>query len=136
MSITTRTWSANDSDSNLNVFDEFNRIENNIVIVRALIETFSNTVSTLGDKTNWSRADMLYYTELNRIENNIKAMKDITYQPLIWTTPRVWVSEIISFTDMNRIEQNILNLYSMVNGMIAELNLYRCGKAICGGRYL
>jgi hypothetical protein len=77
-----------------------------------------------------------FYDDWNRIENNILAIKNATWEPLIWTTPQVtWASvqQSFSFVDTNRIEQNLLYLYEMLNN-IKDAYLY-CGDAqasICG----
>ena len=79
-----------------------------------------------------------FFDDWNRIENNILAIKDATWEPLVWTTPQVnWASvqQSFSFVDTNRIEQNLLYLYEMLNNI--KDGLLKCGDtltSVCGRR--
>lgn len=71
-----------------------------------------------------------FFDDLNRIENNILAIKNATWEPLVWTTPQItWASvqQSFSFVDTNRIEQNLLYLYNMLNN-IKDAYIY-CGDS-------
>jgi hypothetical protein len=74
-----------------------------------------------------------FYDDWNRIENNILAIKNATWEPLVWTTPQInWASvqQSFSFVDTNRIEQNLLYLYEMLNNI--KEGFWYLGTFYCG----
>lgn len=112
---------------------DLNRVETNVDTIADLIETFAVRPTLEAIITNRTKTSIEYYDSLNRIERNILALKNATYQPTGWITPKTnWVSVVDAFgyTDANRLESNLANLYQTISN-IADAHL-KCGTFNCG----
>lgn len=122
-------WNSNDYYN----YGDLNRVENNINEVKNLILTYVFNLDIGDIITTRTVSSIEYYTGLNRIESNILALRNATYQPIGWITPKTnWQSVIDGFgyTDANRLENNVLALYTQANNTI-DAFLY-CGTFNCG----
>lgn len=102
-------------------FADLNRVENNVNEIVTLINTLSS-MSPLTVITNRDMTAIEFFDSMNRIESNILALKNASYQPVDWITPKTdWVSvnEAFDYNDANRLETNLQALYMLLNSIIA-----------------
>ena len=116
-------------------YDDLNRVENNTSYLKTEYQGIGYISATGVIDTSKTMSSITFYDDLNRIENNIKAIKDASYEPLGWSTPKTTWETLNTFveTDANRLESNLVALQEMlvdiVDGFIC------CGDAqvsICG----
>lgn len=116
-------------------FGDLDRVEENTEYLKDEFETIgynSNTTTFTYPRTN---ASIDFKDSLNRIESNLKAIKDATYAPLLWETPKTdWVSvlDFFGYTEANRLEKNCLGLYTMLNNIIDSYMPTGHPSAVCG----
>ncbi|MDJ0305397.1 hypothetical protein [Dehalobacter sp.] len=120
-------WTAN----NYYNYGDLNRVEGNINAMVDLINTYAS-ITGLTSITNRDITSFEFYDSLNRIEQNVLALKNATFEPLGWITPKTdWHTlDPFDYTDANRLESNLLALYIMVNKIKAYLKY--CGTYYCG----
>jgi hypothetical protein len=116
-------------------YSDLNRVENNTGELENLVDTYFSIqpLTKITDRTN---IHIEYYDSLNRVESNILALKDATFQPLEWETPKTnWqsVSDAFSYVDANRLEKNLVNLKLTIENTIDEMRY--CGTFYSGDTF-
>lgn len=124
-------WSA----QNYFNYTDFNRIENNVSALVALLQNcgFNLSLTMITSRLDGSYLD--FYDSLNRIESNILTLFNCYgIAPPGWITPKTtWnYDQPFSYVDTNRMEGNELALYNMVSGIIQEYPICGQGFEICG----
>ena len=101
-------------------FGDLDRVEQNTEYLKDEFEALGYIPSTTTFTYPRTNATIEFKDGLNRIESNIKAIKDATFTPLMWETPKInWVNVLDAFgyTEANRLEKNCLGLYTMLNNI-------------------
>ena len=117
-------------------YGDLNRVENNTEYVKDLMNSAGYDPVMSAYTQNRTNESIEYYDSLNRVEGNILALKQCSYEPLTWQTPKTdWESVVdnFDFEDANRLESNLLGLKEMTDNII--LGFLKCGDAqtsICG----
>jgi hypothetical protein len=114
-------------------FEDLNRVEKNTQYVKEQCENILNyQFSVFNFVKNRDNTRFEFAEDLNRIEGNILALKNASYEPLVWVNPKTNWQDLDSFDkdDANRLENNIDNLKEMIEDI--ERNLPRCGALVCG----
>lgn len=117
-------------------FSDINRVESNTEYLYNLLLSIGYSASVSSFISTRINTAIEYYDSLNRVEGNIKALKDASYQPIGWLSPKInWQSVVdnFSYIDANRLESNLDNLKTMIDNIISGY-LY-CGDtltSICG----
>lgn len=112
-------------------FNDFNRIESNMVEVANYLRSITYNIPDLTIKTDRDNKSIDYLSSINRIENNLEILKDNFETPLEWQATKTWLVGIgFTYEDVNRIENNIARLMSI--GVITYKNFRNCGTMACG----
>lgn len=116
-------------------YSDLNRVENNTIELQTLIGSYSTTPTLGSTNTSRTNATIEFYDSLNRLENNIDLIRQATFTPIGWLSPKLdWTSCGYSFDYVvaNRLESNLLALKGMIDNI--KDNLMYCGavNSICG----
>ena len=116
-------------------YEDWNRVENNTEYLKDAIEVMGYTPAMGAINTSWDNTGIPYKSVLNRIEGNILALKDASFEPLVWEAPKTnWVSayDAFDYDAANRLENNLYNLKIMFEEIQAAY--LQCGhpQSICG----
>ena len=114
-------------------FGDLNRVESNTQEIANMIGSYGYTPSLISVITDRDNTRIEFYDDLNRVESNILLLKDSTYTPTDFETPKTnWrsASDVFDYNSANRLENNLLRLYNMVNNII-DYFAY-CGATTCG----
>lgn len=111
---------------------DLNRIENNSQEVANIIGSYSAKPTIIGPVTNRDNTSIEFADSMNRIESNILALKNASYQPNDWQTPKTnWIAlDPFGYKDANRLEKNLLLLYTLTKSIAAYFQY--CGNFYCG----
>ena len=111
----------------LNLAYDLNRIESNCSYLASQLNYFGYSVS-ITTKTDWVETDFPFLAEINRVRNNIDTLLDIFYR--MPDSPEIRYVNTLDWQDANSLEQNLLNMYSLLQRMVAVF--LRCGDAYGG----
>jgi hypothetical protein len=118
--------------SNFINFDDFNRIENNILELYTYLQSIQYTVP-LPSATNTTRtvSSIDYLSSINRIENNLDAIRLAFINPIGYLGKKTWTVEMnFDYMDANRLEGNTNTLLSL--GVLVYQSFRYCGTFSCG----
>jgi hypothetical protein len=93
-------------------FGDFNRIENNIIILRNFVIAASYSIPSITSETGRTKTYIEYLSSINRIEGNLQTIRNNSFTPSGYGGAVTWISGLgFDFSEANRIENNILSLF-------------------------
>jgi hypothetical protein len=93
-------------------FGDFNRIEDNVIILRNLVIATSYSIPSITSETGRTKTYIEYLSSINRIEGNLQTIRNNSFTPLNYGGTVTWDSGLgFDFSQANRIENNILSLF-------------------------
>lgn len=103
-------------------YTDLNRIEGNTEYLKDLLISYgySNGITNLSIKTNWTYSDLITRTEADRIRNNINALRD-TFCNLS-TLQTIVFDNTFTYTQLNVLESNEKELDTYINYMSNSFN--------------
>lgn len=120
-----------DIESTIN-FDDWNRIESNILDLAVYLNDIQYAVPTPTVVTNRTEKSIDFLSSINRIEANLGAIHDaFGMSPPTYLEQRTWgVGQGFGFEDANRLENNtqIMKTY----GDLIQKSFRRSGAFTCG----
>lgn len=116
-------------------FDDLNRVENNTIAVKDLVEVLRGEVNLGEINIDRDMKSIPFADVLNRVEGNINILGNKLYKPKGWIQPKLdWrYNQPFSYEDANRLEINLLLLYNYVKGNINKIpycGMYTCGEEV------
>jgi len=103
-------------------YTDLNRIESNTEYLKDLLigYGYSNGITDLSIKTNWTYSDLITRTEADRIRNNINALRD-TFCNLS-SLQEIVFDNTFTYTQLNILENNENELDTYINYMSNSFN--------------
>lgn len=112
-------WSSQDYYN----FEDLNRVENNTIAVKDLVEILRGEFSLDDVNVDRDMTSIPFAETLNKIEGNINTLGNKLYKPKGWMDNVLdWkYDKSFSYEDANRLEYNLLLLYSYAKGNIDKI---------------
>jgi hypothetical protein len=120
-------WVSTDSIN----FGDFNRLEDNIIILRNFIIAISYTIPAITSETGRTKTFLEYLSSINRIEGNLQTIRNNSFTPSGYGGAVTWSLGLgFDFAQANRLENNVLSLF-LAGGNIFDSFVY-AGQANAG----
>jgi len=111
------------STDNIN-FGDFNRLENNIIILRNFIIAISYSIPAITTETGRTKTFLEYLSSINRIESNLQTIRNNSFTPSGYGGSVTWSLGLgFSFAQANRLENNVLSLF-LAGGNVFDSFVY------------
>jgi hypothetical protein len=105
-------------------FADFNRLEDNIIILRNFIIAISYSIPTITTETGRTKTFLEYLSSINRIESNLQTIRNNSFTPSGYGGTVTWSLGVgFSFAQANRLENNVLSLF-LAGGNIFDSFIY------------
>lgn len=93
-------------------FGDFNRLENNIIILRNFIIAISYSIPSITTETGRTKTFLEYLSSINRIESNLQTIRNNSFTPSGYGGSQTWtVGKGFDNAEANRLENNALSLF-------------------------
>ena len=113
-------WTSTDSIN----FGDFNRLEDNIIILRNFIIAISYSVPSITTETGRTKTFLEYLSSINRIESNLQTIRNNSFTPSGYGGAVTWSLGLgFDNTQANRLENNVLSLF-LAGGNIFDSFVY------------
>lgn len=121
-------WSKDDYFN----IEDLNKVENNILEIKALAEILRGKFDIEEAATNHNMKTIPFDDLLNKVERNISTLGEKLYKPKSWNMLESnWIYDMsCSYEDINKWGKNLLLLYNYAKGNID--NFRYCGAYTCG----
>ncbi len=113
-------WVSTDSIN----FGDFNRLEDNIIILRNFIIAITYSVPSITSETGRTKTFLEYLSSINRIESNLQTIRNNSFTPSGYGGAVTWSLGLgFDFAQANRLENNVLSLF-LAGGNIVDSFVY------------
>ena len=93
-------------------FADFNRLEDNIIILRNFIIAISYSIPAITSETGRTKTFLEYLSSINRIESNLQTIRNNSFTPSGYGGAVTWSLGVgFDFAQANRLENNVLSLF-------------------------
>jgi hypothetical protein len=105
-------------------FADFNRLEDNIIILRNFIIAISYSIPAITSETGRTKTFLEYLSSINRIESNLQTIRNNSFTPSGYGGAVTWSLGLgFDFAQANRLENNVLSLF-LAGGNIFDSFVY------------
>lgn len=105
-------------------FADFNRLEDNIIILRNFIIAISYSVPSITTETGRTKTFLEYLSSINRIEGNLQTIRNNSFTPSGYGGSQTWSLGLgFDFAQANRLENNVLSLF-LAGGSVFDSFVY------------
>jgi hypothetical protein len=113
-------WTSTDAIN----FADFNRLEDNIIILRNFIIAISYSIPAITSETGRTKTFLEYLSSINRIESNLQTIRNNSFTPSGYGGAVTWSLGLgFDFAQANRLENNVLSLF-LAGGNIFDSFVY------------
>jgi hypothetical protein len=105
-------------------FADFNRLEDNIIILRNFIIAISYSIPAITSETGRAKTFLEYLSSINRIESNLQTIRNNSFTPSGYGGSQTWTLGLgFDNVQANRLENNVLSLF-LAGGSVFDSFIY------------
>ena len=105
-------------------FGDFNRLEDNIIILRNFIIAISYSIPSITSETGRTKTFLEYLSSINRIESNLQTIRNNSFTPSGYGGAVTWTLGLgFDSSQANRLENNVLSLF-LAGGSVFDSFIY------------